>query len=319
MKKTAAILGSVLFYIGAFLLIFRLCMGEHIYWWLLGFPIVVAVYFIIAGNLFLKNLQLKRWSLWLSMNVIGGLCSWIVLLAWVPTLLMNGMFLFLIMPLIGVFTVVWAIVGVSFLCAKRLKSRTTIPGNQERTQTIRPKQASAWGAKAEKIVLNVGILLLILAGVGLYTGVRNFTSVRPVTAYEDSGVHTFTPYDILPVQVKNTGARRSQRRNPTRTVYMVYYHTTDGTSYRWQAEGGSAQTLAEQLYDRGPVERRVLSIPTDNTYITVEADQTAESYTESLRQKYILMVCLSGGYVLVYVVAWIVIWSQKQRREKSLL
>lgn len=319
MKKTAAILGSVLFYMGAFLLIFRFCMGEHIRWWLLGFPMVVAVYFIIVGNLFAKHLQLNRWSLWLSINLIGGLCSWIILIAWFPILLTNGMILFLIAPLIGVFAVVWAVVGVGFLCAKGLKGQTAIPDKRERTQATRPQQASAWGAKGKKIVSNVGILLLIVAAVSLYTGIRNFTSVRPVTDYEDSGVHTFTPYDILPVQVKNNGTRRSQRRNPTRTVYMVYYHTTDGTGYRWQAEGGSARTLAEQLYDRGPVERRVLSIPADNTYITVEADQTAESYTESLRQKYILMMSLSGGYVLIYVVAWIVIWSRRQRREQSLL
>ena len=41
-----------------------------------------------------------------------------------------------------------------------------------------------------------------------------------------------------------------------------------------------------------PVTRRVLSIPSDRTYITVEPDQTAESYTAGLRQKYVLK---SGG------------------------
>lgn len=319
MKKVAAIFGSILFYIGAFLLIFRLSMGEHIRWWLFGFPIIVAVYFIIVGNAFSKYLQLNRWSLWLSMNIIGGLCSWIILLAWVPTLLMNGMVLYLVAPLIGVFAVVWAAVGVGFLCVKRLKGPTAVPDNRERTQTVRSQQVSEKDIEAKSAILTIGIILLIVAGVGLYVGIRNFTSVRPVTDYEDSGIHTFTPYDILPVQVKNTGTRRSRRRNPTRTVYMVYYHTTDGTDYRWQAEGGSARTLAEKLYDRGPVERRVLSIPADNTYITVETDETAESYTESLRQKYILMISLSGGYVLVYVIIWIVILSQKQRKEESLL
>ena len=67
------------------------------------------------------------------------------------------------------------------------------------------------------------------------------------------------------------------------------------------------------MYDRGPVERRVLSIPADNTYITVEPDQTAEGYTSSLRQKYILILALSGGYVLVYAAAWVVILSQSRK------
>ena len=164
-----------------------------------------------------------------------------------------------------------------------------------------------------------GLLLLILAASGLYVGVRGFASIRPAADYEDSGVHTFTPYDILPVQVKNNATGRAQRNNPTRTVYMVYYQTTDGTGYRWQVEGGSVRELAEQVYDRGPVERRVLSIPADNTYITVEAGQTAEGYTSSLRQKYIRILALSGSYVLVYVAAWVVILSRNQRRKEMSL
>lgn len=319
MKKVTAIFASVLFYIGTCLLMFRFFMGESIGWWLFGFPIVVAVYFVTVGSLLVHHLQLNRWSLWLGMNLIGSLCSWLILLAWLPSLLENGMILFLIVPSIGVFAVVWAVVGLGFLCAKGLKGRSAISDNRESFQATRPQQAGGWGARTKRIILNGGILLLILAAVGLYTGVRDFTSIRPATDYQDKGVHTFTPYDILPVQVKNTGTRNSQRRNPTRTVYMVYYHTTDGTGYHWQTEGGSAQTLAEQLYDRGPVERRVLSIPADNTYITVEANQTAESYTESLWQKYILMICLSGGYVLLYVVVWFVIRSRNQRRKESLL
>lgn len=122
-KKAAAILVSVLLYIGAFLLMFRVFMGDQILWFVLGFPVVTAIYFIIAGNLFAHYLRLNRWFLWLSMNFIGGLCSWIILLIWLPILLMNGMILFLMGPLVGVFAVVWAAVGLGFLCVKGLKGR----------------------------------------------------------------------------------------------------------------------------------------------------------------------------------------------------
>ena len=47
------------------------------------------------------------------------------------------------------------------------------------------------------------------------------------------------------------------------------------------------------------MERRVLRIPADGTYITVEPDQTAGSYTEGLRQKYITALVLAGAYVLL--------------------
>lgn len=319
MKKAAAILVSILLYIGAFLLMFRLFMGDQIRWFLFGFPMLTAMYFVIAGNLFAHRLHLNRWSFWLSINLIGGLCSVIILLVSFPALLMNGMILFLIGPLVGVFAVVWAVVGLGFLCVKGLKGRMAPSNGVEGSSTSHPRRSGAGGGKAKKVIAVGGLLLLILAASSLYVGARGFASIRPAADYKDSGIHTFAPYDILPVQVKNNATGRAQRNNPTRTVYIVYYQATDGTGYRWQVEGGSVRELAEQVYDRGPVERRVLSIPADNTYITVEPDQTAESYTSSLRQKYILILALSGGYVLVYAAAWVVILCRNQRlKEMSL-
>lgn len=317
MKKAAALFVSVLLYICAFLLIFRFSFGKHIRWFLLGFPVMTAMYFVIAGNLFARCLHLNRWFLWLSMNFIGGLCSWIILLVCFPKFLMNGMILFLIGPFVGIFAVIWAVVGLGFLCAKGLKGQAIPSDGIESHSAFRSRQAGVWSAK--KIIFVGGLVLLILAASRLYVGARGFASIRPAADYEDNGVHTFAPYDILPVQVKNNATGRAQRNNPTRTVYMVYYQTTDGTGYRWQVEGGSVRELAKQVYDRGAVERRVLSIPEDNTYITVEAEQTAERYTSSLRQKYVLILGLSGGYVLVYVAAWVVILSRKQRRKEMSL
>lgn len=319
MKKAAAILVSVLLYIGTFLLMFRISVGDQIRWFLFGFPVVTAMYFVIAGNLFARYLHLNRWYLWLSMNLIGGLCSIIILLVWFPTLLTNGVILFLIGPLVGVFAVVWVVVGLGFLYVKGLKGRGAPSYGIEGSSASRPRQSVVGGGKAKKVTSVVGLLLLILAASSLYVGAKGFASIRPAADYEDSGIHTFTPYDILPVQVKNNAPGRAQRNNPTRTVYMVYYQTTDGTGYRWQVEGGSVRELTEQVYDRGPVERRVLSIPADNTYITVEADQTAEGYTSSLRQKYILILALSGGYVLVYAAAWVVILCRNQRQKEMSL
>ena len=85
MKKVAAILVSILLYIGTFLLMFRISMGDQIRWFLFGFPVMTTMYFVIAGNLFARYLHLNRWFLWLSMNLIGGLCSVIILLICFPT------------------------------------------------------------------------------------------------------------------------------------------------------------------------------------------------------------------------------------------
>lgn len=79
---------------------------------------IIAVYFVIAGNLFACHLQLNRWALWLSMNFIGGLCSWMILLVCFPSLLMNGMILFLVGAFVGIFAVVWALMGMVFFVRK---------------------------------------------------------------------------------------------------------------------------------------------------------------------------------------------------------
>ena len=49
------------------------------------------------------------------------------------------------------------------------------------------------------------------------------------------------------------------------------------------------------LKEGAPVTRRVLSIPSDRTYINMEPDQTAESYTAGLRQKYVLALAPSAA------------------------
>ena len=163
----------------------------------------------------------------------------------------------------------------------------------------------------------LGFLLLFIGVVMSYFAIQNLSEIRPTDCYRDEGIHTFEPYDILPLQVENHMTGRYQRMNPTRTVYMVYYQTTDGPGYQWQAEGGSVRELAEQVYNQGSVERRVLSIPTENTYITVTADQTAESYTSELRQRHILTLGVSGVYILVYLMGWLVVWQRKKGLEQK--
>ena len=103
--------------------------------------------------------------------------------------------------------------------------------------------------------------------------------------------------------------------NPTKTVYMVYYRATDGSGYKWSDEA-LTRDLGEDIVEAGePVKRRVLSIPADRTYITVEPDQTAESYTNGLRQKYVTILVLAGAYVLLYAAAWcVVVWVRKKAR-----
>ena len=104
--------------------------------------------------------------------------------------------------------------------------------------------------------------------------------------------------------------------NPTKTAYMVYYRDTSGSGYQW-SEQALTRELGQEIVDAGTaVEQRVLAIPADHSYITVEPGQTAESYTAGLRQKYITAHVLARAYALLYVAAWCVIWVSKRKLQR---
>lgn len=162
--------------------------------------------------------------------------------------------------------------------------------------------------RLKTIIPIAGILLLILSAASMYVALKALSELRPAEDYEDQGVLTFRPYDVLPVQVQNTGASsRDRRMNPTKTVYMVYYLATDGSGYKWSDEA-LTRDLGEDIVEAGEtVSRRVLSIPSDGTYITVEPEQTAGSYAESLRERYTRIVGLSTLYILFYFIVLILV------------
>ena len=169
-------------------------------------------------------------------------------------------------------------------------------------------------AKLKSIIFVVGVMLLILAAAVGYLSVKYLSAILPADSYEDKGIYTFSPYQVLPVQVQNTGASgRDRRMNPTKTAYMVYYQDASGSGYQWSQQALTRE-WGQQIVDAGvAVERRVLSIPADHSYITVESGQTAESYTAGLRQKYMIVLILAGAYVLLYVIAWCAIGGMKRR------
>lgn len=158
---------------------------------------------------------------------------------------------------------------------------------------------------------STAIVLLLLAAGMIYAGGSLLLSIRSSDEYEDKGVMTFEPYRVLPHAVKNTGNAQSRRTNPTKTVYMVYYRAS-GSGYEWHREVAT-QSVGEQIVTQGdPVERRVLVIVGEGSYITVEADQTAESYTAGLRRRGYAVI---GGAVAILIILAIAKLSDKRQRE----
>ena len=165
--------------------------------------------------------------------------------------------------------------------------------------------------KLKTFIFISGLLLLLLAATAGCISVKNLYGIRPADSYGDGGVHTFSPYQVLPVQVRNTGASgRDRRMNPTRTVWMVHYRADDGSGYRW-SERAVTREAGQKIVEEGAgIARRVLNIPDDNTYITVEQEQTAVSYTAGLRQRYLIVLSLSAGYIILYLL--LLAWRRKR-------
>lgn len=163
----------------------------------------------------------------------------------------------------------------------------------------------------------IGLMLFILSVVLAYEGWKGFSAIRPADGYEDRGIHTFLPYRVLPTQVENTSSsRRSRQRNPTKTVYVVYYRATDGTGYRWRTQASSKTSGQKIVKDKAPVERRVLAIRGAKKYISVEAEQTAESYTSGLKRRYGWMFGISAAYIAAYLAAWGIILLKGRRKDE---
>lgn len=59
---------------------------------------------------------------------------------------------------------------------------------------------------------------------------------------------------------------------PTMAVYIVYYRATDGRGCQWTDQAITRELGQETVKEGITVTRRVLSIPSDRTYITVEPD-----------------------------------------------
>lgn len=173
--------------------------------------------------------------------------------------------------------------------------------------------------KLKSIFFVAGVMLLILSAVMAYLSIEELSAMLPADSYTDRGVYTFATYEVASEQVKNTSASSRERRmNPTKTVYIICYRDIGGSGYRWK-ERTVTPEMGQAVVDAGTtVERRVLSIPDHRTYITVEPEQTAASYTAGLRQRYIMALELSAGYLLVYLLVLFMIWRKNKKRKEGL-
>lgn len=300
MKKFFLVLLSVLYCPLVFRGLFQLGMGLPYGGALLnlGYPALAAAYFLLAG-MALKRAGIGRWSLWLWMNLLGYPLCWVSLILWRPGCWLNMGLLVVMLPVTLLLAAVWALVGLGFLVAKLLR---TPP--KQLLRKSKGALAAVWGVLKQ--------VLLVAAVAGLFLGARGYLSLRSPEDYADKGVMTFTASTCYPTTVKSTTSRGRQH---SRTVYIVTYKAA-GSGYSWTQEAPSKTAGQKAVKEKRQVERRVLSIPAENKYITVEPRHTPESYVRESRARAFLFLLPSAGYLTLCAV-WL-IWKRRATEDALL-
>ncbi len=285
-------------------------------------PILTAVTFLLLGNLFRRRIGLSRVALWFSMNLLGEILGWIGLFLLSPEMLRNLAGVFFIMFFrIFMFAIVWGAVGIPWMLFRLLRnwgeSRDRKIVQQSLAEAANPSPASRPARqrnleKWKELLKTVGIglcgLSVLLMGFSFYY----FYQERPAEAYEDKGIYTFQAKNVYPTQVKNTTSRYN-RRQTTRTVYIVEYRAAEHSGYRWKEEA-PAQSVGKQWIREGKTtQRRVLSIKDTNQYITIDPQYTAETYVSRNKWRYAWILLASAAYLTFYSI------YQVQKRERKRL
>lgn len=287
-------------------------------------PVLTAIAFLLLGNWFHKRIALNWAALWLSMSLLGEGLGWVGLFLLSPEMLYNPIgSLFVLFLRLFVFAIVWGVVGVFWLIFRLLRkwgenqdrkiveqslAESAIPSSSSKPSRKRDPE------KFKELLKNTGMCLcglsVLLMGFSFYY----FHQERPAEAYEDMGVYTFKAKTVYPTQVKNT-TNRYNRRQTTRTVYVVTYKTVKSSGYQWKEEAPSESIGKQWIKEGKTVQRRVLSIKETDTYITVDPKYTAESYVNRNKMRYTIILFISGVYLIVYT-AYMIHKREKQRMEE---
>lgn len=300
LNRAAAVLASVLFCPAVFLLLW---MSSEVALpdgpvWILGYPLVIALYFLIAGGIFQKKLGLRRITLWLWMALLGYALCWVFLLLWQPDLLQTEATLGAVLLLTFLQFPVWLVVWLGLWVAG----------------LIRSAEARARAKKLGKNLLE-GLLCMAAITPVLLTllSIRTWLAIKPPEAYADQGVYTFTATDYALIWETRT---RHSRRHHISTYqvphFQVTYETAD-SRWQWQDDKPTQDIGKQAVREREQVDRRVLSLVDGEGYITVEAHYTPQSYVSGQRRS--CGVLLGGSLAVLAMEGGIyVFWRKKRRR-----
>lgn len=151
----------------------------------------------------------------------------------------------------------------------------------------------------------LGLMLLIFSVVNLSFSIRDISSIHSSSDYTDMGLRSFAPDQVLSVQ---------DDRHSHKTVYLVEYVAEGGTPYRHRSQGFPDIASAQDLFDQGPIDLRVVIMPGGQGFFVLPPEQELKDYLDTTRGLHLRNLALSGGYLLCYGAIWLVIvWKRRER------
>lgn len=112
---------------------------------------------------------------------------------------------------------------------------------------------------------------------------------------------------------------RHKHHKYTTTIYFVQYLANDGSKYKYQYEVGSAKSIADEILEKKePIDRKVLSIIGEHKHLTIEANETAQSYEAQQKLSYLKRIGGSVAYILLWSVGTIILYKRRKKRKETL-
>lgn len=305
LNRGAAVLVSVLLCPAVFLLLWQVssaAMPDGPVW-ILSYPLLIALYFLLAGGIFQKKLGLRRITLWLWMLVPGYLLCWVFLLLWQPDLLQSTATLGAVLLLTFLQFPVWLVVWLGLWTANLIRS----PEARGR--------ANRFGKRMLQGLLCMAVVTPIML---IALSAKTWLAIKPPEAYEDQGVYTFTAVDYELIWEQRTRYSHSALRRHghlssySAPIFRVTYETAGGL-WQWQDDKGTQDIGRQAVQEGEQVERRVLSLVDGEGYITIDGAKTVQDYVDG--QKLSCWV-LAGGSLAVLAAegaVWLVVRNRKIR------
>ena len=169
------------------------------------------------------------------------------------------------------------------------------------------------------------VITVLIALSTLFYSVQGMQQVRSAGEYKDLGVYTFYPQRVAPLQKETNWTEQNKTkklqalaeeeslpepqnwREKIERGKQLRDKLRPVQEYEYLMETGGIESEAQDILAEGkPIERRVLAIPAEKAYITVEANMTAEDYVDKQTgfNKNLAMASLTylvavGAYYLV--------------------